>query len=152
MRAGQRLASACALACAAALLIAPAGASAAKTVYNQNKDAREFAQSDGHWKGGTSYGGLCVQGITCPQVTNTYEATGGAGGSGDGHLRTSIGSLAGVPSTLRGTYTSPAFKYKGVDGAKAKKVSFSLSRDSDLTPCWTLLETARRTASICSTN
>jgi hypothetical protein len=133
MRAGQRMTGVVVAAFAAALMIAPGAAIAAKSVYHPKSESRDFAKGDGHWKGSAEYGGTCIQGVTCPEVTNTFEASDGASGAGDGYLRTSIGSLTGVLSTSDGIYTSPAFKYKGVGGAKARTVRFRMSRRSQLT-------------------
>jgi hypothetical protein len=134
MRAGTRLTCAAVAACAAALVVGPVSANAAQSVYHPKQASRDFANSDGHWKGSKAYSGVCGQGVTCPEVTNSFEATGGASGANDGHLRTSIDSIAGVLATSDGVYTSPGFKYRGVNGSKAKRVSFSLSMASNLTP------------------
>jgi hypothetical protein len=64
-------------------------------------------------------------------VTNTRQTGGGANGTGDGFLRTSIRSLTGVGSTSSGVWESQAFKYVGAQGHQPNKVTFRLFRRSN---------------------
>jgi hypothetical protein len=107
-------------------------ASASNSRYPLGQAARTFHTSDGGWNASTSFGGLCVAGVTCPTVTNGFAAGGGVAGQGDGYLRTRIGSLLGVGATSRSVYRSPSFKYRGVAGRTPNSVSFRLSRRSSL--------------------
>ncbi len=90
---------------------AATGASAAVvTIQPAAGDARTFATSAGGWTSAVDYNGLvCIPGVTCPSVNPAFVATGGAGGAGDGFLRTSFGTLLGVLSTSTSTWTSPTF-------------------------------------------
>src|SRR5437868_6733509 len=87
---------------ALALIAAHAGTAAAASVTLQPSpaEARTFATTNGGWSSAVDYNGLvCIPGVTCPSANPTYQATGGAGGAGDGFLRDSFGTLLGVLST-----------------------------------------------------
>lgn len=76
--------------------------------------ARTLSNGKAGWKGSVAYhGGLCVPSLTCPAVSNTVPASGGAGGGHDGFLRTGLGSLLGVAADSNGTFESAPFAYKG---------------------------------------
>jgi len=99
-------------------LVTAAAANAAVTTDYANPDpnSRTFATSAGGWAGsGTGFNGF---------VNNN-----GAGGAGDGHLRTSLGGLLAV--TLfngSGTLTSPAFAYNGAGGFAPDSLTFTMDR------------------------
>ncbi|ADB51406.1 Ig-like domain repeat protein [Conexibacter woesei] len=85
-------------------------AAAQTTIQPQPAEARTFATTNGGWSSSVDYGGLvCIPGVTCPSATPSYQATGGAGGAGDGFLRDGFGTLLGVLSTTTITWTSPSF-------------------------------------------
>jgi hypothetical protein len=77
-------------------------------------------------------GGLCIEGLTCPQVTHELHATGGVGNSG--FIETKEGGLlaVGLLAESRGTWESPEFTYLGVAGQRPTKVEFSLARRAQL--------------------
>jgi hypothetical protein len=106
-----------------------AGARTLKTIYPSVSASKVTSAFD--WAGSTSYGGLCLQTLTCPTVTNTRELGGGAGGPNDGFLRTHIGSLLGVGATSTGAWESQAFKYVGAQGHQPNKVTFRMFRRSN---------------------
>ena len=112
-----------------AALAPAAGARTLKTIYPSVSVGKVRSAFD--WAGSTSYGGLCLQTLTCPTVTNTRQTSGGAGGPNDGFLRTHIGSLTGVGSTSTGVWESQAFKYVGAQGHQPNKVTFRLFRRSN---------------------
>jgi hypothetical protein len=118
------------LACVIAMLAVTASASAARSVYPQDQGAISLRNGPAGWTGATSSEGLCVPVLLCPAITNSTPSTGGPGGSG--HLRTELGSLTGVGATSIGTFTGPAFKYRGVGGAIPDDVSLRLSRRADV--------------------
>ncbi len=113
-------------------LAAPQVAAAATSAYPKPSEARSFGTSDGGWHGSTSFGGLCIPSVTCPTVTNDYAASGGTGGTADGYLRTTIGSLLGVGATSRGLYQSRSFTYSGAGGKSPDSVTFGVARRSNL--------------------
>jgi hypothetical protein len=117
----------------AALALAPATASAVTSSYHQNLSDRTFANDDDvHWAQSESYAS-CVQGLTCPETTNSIPATGGVDDSGDGFLRTAFGGLSGLlGGTSTGTWTSPAFAYGGAGGAQPTSLNFSLASQANI--------------------
>ena len=119
------------IACAAGD-VAPstASASAARSVYPQDRDAISLRNGPAGWTGTTSSEGLCVPVLLCPAITNSIPSSGGPGNSG--YLRTELGSLTGVGATSIGTFTGPAFKYRGVGGSRADDISLRLSRRADV--------------------
>jgi hypothetical protein len=117
------------IAAMAALLVAPAAASAASSVYAPDQDARTFSNDLGGWTAANTSSGACVEVVLCPAITNSYETSGGDGG---GFIRTAIGSLTGVGGTSNGTWTSPTFVYKGADGADPDSIALTLSRRADV--------------------
>ncbi len=118
------------IAAAAALLVAPAGASAASSVYAPDQGARTFANGQAGWTESSGSDGTCIELVLCPQITNSYEAGGGA--DEDGFIRTEIGSLTGVGGTSTGTWASPTFVYDGNDGVRPDSLDLSLARRSDV--------------------
>lgn len=121
---------ACLVATAALLLVSMAflsGRASAATYPGGN--ASTFATGDGGWTSQAQYGGLCVPGLTCPQLTGSFVPDGGAGGSSDGYISMDSGTttLAALLSTSSLTWTSPAFTYNGVNGADAEKVDLSVA-------------------------
>jgi hypothetical protein len=110
--AGRHAVRAALVAIALALITAHAGtANAAQvTLQPQPAEARTFATTSGGWSSAVDYGGLvCIPGVTCPSATPSYQATGGAGGAGDGFLRDGFATLLGVLSTTTVNWTSPSF-------------------------------------------
>ena len=112
-----------------AALAPAAGARTLKTVYPSVSASKVTSAFD--WAGSTSYGGLCLQTLTCPTVTNTRETATGSVSSSNGFLRTHIGSLLGVGSTSTGAWESQAFTYQGAQGHQPNKVTFRLFRRSN---------------------
>jgi hypothetical protein len=98
-------------------------------------NASDFATSNGGWTGDAEYGGLCVPAVTCPQLSGSYQSSGGASGSGDGYIRTDSGALTVVSllSTSTYTWTSPAFTYNGAGGEEPDELSFSVGIDPGVT-------------------
>jgi hypothetical protein len=92
-----------------------------------------FATDAAGWTATTSSSGVCVPSLLCPTVTATYAGSGGAGGAGDGYLRTGFSSVANtLLATTRATWTSPAFAYSGVAGAQPADVTVDLARRAEL--------------------
>ena len=103
------------LAAAAALLV-PATGAAAATVDRQPapEAARTFATGAPGWTTAVTRGGLvCLPPIVCPTVDQGFHAAGGAGGAGDGFIRTRAAQLAAVAATATGIWRSPAFTPAG---------------------------------------
>ncbi|MDA0184143.1 hypothetical protein OJ997_27790 [Solirubrobacter phytolaccae] len=88
---------------------APAHA-AVTTSYPSAAEARTFATTSGGWTATNAFSGVC---ILCSDPAGTYVSTGGAGGTGDGHLRGTFTTSVGVLSTSTVTWTSPAFTVSG---------------------------------------
>lgn len=115
-------------------LVMLAGAStaeAATQVYPTLKPQRTFDSGPAGWTPAKFSEGLCVPLLLCPTITNSYQATGGAVNNG-GYIRTSLGSLTGVGATSGGIWTSPAFRYRGVDGKQPDSVKFKLARRANV--------------------
>ena len=119
-----------AVAAAIAISVGTASAAAAVTTdYHPTTESRTFATTDGGWTSGTTRSSvLCINGVTCPVVTNSFVATGGA--DGDGFIRTQSGptTVASLLNTTTATWTSPDFVYDGAAGATPDSVFFSLAR------------------------
>jgi hypothetical protein len=125
------------------MLLAAPLAGAATTDYHPDGDAKSFAASAGGWTGSSDAHGLCLlQPLLCPEVDNDHVASGGAGGPGDGFLRTSALGLVSVAGDVEGIWTSPAFTYSGVAGALPDQVTFSLARRADVGDLLQLLGSA----------
>lgn len=114
--------------------LAPVQAGAATTTYPSGNQS-DFATGNGGWSDSTEYGGLCVPAVTCPQLSGSFQSTGGAAGSGDGYIRTDSGPLtvASLLSTSTHTWTSPAFTYNGVGGKEPENLRFSLGVNPQVT-------------------
>jgi hypothetical protein len=107
-----------------------ASAQAAQSVYPPDASARTLDAGPAGYTSGTSSDGLCVPALLCPVVSNKYKASGGVNNSG--HIETSLGSLLGVGATSTGTFESPAFTYRGVEGEDADSASLKIARRSDV--------------------
>jgi hypothetical protein len=100
----------CAIVLSAVAVGAPAARAATTTVQPSPAEARTFATSNGGWASAVDFGGLvCIPGVTCPTANPSFQGSNGAGGVGDGYLRSSFGTLLGVLSTTTISWTSPAF-------------------------------------------
>jgi hypothetical protein len=126
---------------AAFAIIVPA-ASAATSDYHPTTDSRTFGTSAGGWTGATVYGTCILPGVACPAVTNSFVATDGAGGAGDGFIRSSESSLLSVLSTSTITWQSPNFTYNGVGGATPDTVNFTMDRRTNAAALLALLTNA----------
>jgi len=88
------------------------------------------------WKAAANEGsgllGLCIEGLTCPQVTDEFHAGGGVENSG--YIETKEGGLAsiGLAAEATGVWVSPEFTYMGVAGERATKVELTLARRAQL--------------------
>ena len=118
------------LACAFAMFAVTASANAARSVYPQDQGAISLRNGPAGWTGATSSEGLCVPVLLCPAITNSTPSSGGPGNSG--YLRTELGSLTGVGATSIGSFTGPAFKYRGVAGAIPDEIALRMSRRADV--------------------
>lgn len=116
-----------------AALALPGSALAEVTSYHPAENGRSFVTGPGGWGHTTSSEGVCIEQLTCPTVTNSWLASGGTRGGADGHLRTAIENVAGAESVSRATWTSSAFRYRGVDGDAPDEVTFEVARRVDLT-------------------
>lgn len=113
------------------LAFVPATSGAASTTYIGG-DSSTFATSIGGWQTSEEYNGLCLQGLTCPTVGGEYVATGGAGGAGDGFIKTTSGNttLAALLSSSVQIWRSPSFTYNGIGGKVPAALSFDMSKRS----------------------
>src|SRR6478752_2873455 len=116
-------------------------AAAVTTDYHPTPVSRDFSTSVGGWTHDTDQT-LCVPLVTCPVVSNTHQSTNGAGGNGDGFIRTAVGSVAGVLSSTTATWSSPTFTYNGAGGEVPDTVSFTMDRRVDAGALLTLLSGA----------
>jgi hypothetical protein len=89
----------------------PASAPAAPVMLQpQPAEARTFATSAGGWTPEIDYGGVCaVPGLTCPRGSAEHVTGGGAGGPGDGFLRSRVTTVVGLLSNVVITWSSPSF-------------------------------------------
>lgn len=112
----------------------PSQAGAATTTYPSGNSST-FAGGNGGWTSSTDYAGLCVPSVTCPQLTGSYQSSGGAAGAGDGYIRTDSGAttLLSLLSTSTQTWQSPAFTYNGVGGKDPENLRFSLGVNPGVT-------------------
>lgn len=115
-----------AVACTAVAAWAPAVANADS--YAPGTDNQNFAASQGAWTQSSQFAGVCVGLVTCPVVSNTFKATGGTGGAGDGYIDTAFTSILAVGAgTSTGIWESPAFTYNGNGGVTPASASVDLS-------------------------
>ena len=113
---------------ALSLVLAATTAPAHADTYVPGADNQTFATSPGGWTGSSAYEGLCLPSLLCPAAANGFVASGGAGGAGDGYIRTDFTSLVStVAGTSTGTWESPAFTYNGNAGAVPTSVVLDLS-------------------------
>ena len=92
--------------------------------YHPSANARTFNGGSGGWRGSEDYGGLCIQGLNCPQVTNSWQSR--------GFLQTKVTSLLGVAAESRGIWESPAFRYQGAQGRWPDKLRFKVHQRSHI--------------------
>jgi hypothetical protein len=121
-------------------LIGASSASAATSLYHPNETSRTFNLVGGQPHGWTSSierdALLCIPPITCPGAQNVYSVGGGAppttsnNGSApfSSYIHFRVGGVAGVATTTRSIWASPAFTYDGVAGEQPDSVSFTLDR------------------------
>jgi hypothetical protein len=102
--------------------------------YPTDPGSRTFATGTGGWTQTISQTGVCVPAVTCPQVTNSFQPSGGADGPGDGYVSTAQGGLAqvGLLATSSGVWQSPAFTYSGAAGRAPERVTFTMSRRANV--------------------
>lgn len=125
------------------MLMAPAVANAAETTYHPNEQARTFASGIGGWSGSTEYTALaCIPAVTCPAVTYTHQASGGAGGASDGFIRAELLALTSLLTTAHVDWTSPSFTYNGAAGEQPDSLFLTLDRRLDAEPLLQLLDDA----------
>ncbi|HEY2056591.1 MAG TPA: hypothetical protein VGH14_21870 [Solirubrobacterales bacterium] len=88
--------------------------------------------AEGWTAGKEQTNGICLEGLTCPSVTNEFHASGGIEKSG--FIETKEGGLlsVGLLAESSGTWESPAFTYLGVAGQRPTKVEFTLARRAQL--------------------
>ena len=66
--------------------------------------------------------------VSCPQITPTFQPSGGVDGSGDGFIRTGLtGLTALLGATSTGTWTSPTFTYGGAGGVQPTSLAFTMA-------------------------
>jgi hypothetical protein len=118
----SRLALLIGAACLLAAYAPPATAHMAVSKYHPSANARTFHGGPGGWQGSHDYGGLCIPGLNCPQVTNSWQS--------GGFLRTKLSSLLGVAAESRGIWESPAFRYRGAAGKWPGSLRFKLKQRS----------------------
>ena len=100
--------------------------------YHPTPVSRDFSTSVGGWTAETTRTGLvCVTGLTCPEVTSAYVATGGAAGNADGFIRTTTGAVGSAVNVTDATWTSSSFVYDGAGGQVPDSVTFTLDRRAD---------------------
>jgi hypothetical protein len=133
----SRIRQACLLGCVsgAALLAFAVGQAAAATTTSVALAGTFNGEVEG-WthppNEGSGLLGLCIEGLTCPQVTDEFHATGGVGNSG--FIETKEGGLlsVGLLAESTGVWESPEFTYLGVAGERATKVELALARRAQL--------------------
>ena len=144
-----------ALAATAVLALAgPATAGAAKQVYAPGAKAHTLNGGSGGWKATDTEAGplgqtLCIVSgvLICPSAESSYQSEGGAkGGAGDGYVSTDFSVLVGVAGSGTSVWQSKQFTYRGVNGKKAKRLKFKVSRQSDLTELLALPNSSARYA------
>ena len=128
----------------AAALALPSVASAASgaTIYPPDINSRSFVTSDAGWEKASGSSGLCLDPLTCPDLSTGFVTSGGTLGASDGYIATRVNGLTGVGSESRAVLRSPAFTYDGVDGAQPSDVVLSLSHFSQLQALLTVAGTS----------
>lgn len=112
------------------LAIAPAPGHA--DTYAPHAVDQDFAGSQGGWSQTSTYAGLCLQNLTCPEVVNDWAA---GGADGNGYIRTRFGSSAATEAgTSVGVWESPAFAYHGDGGQVPDDLTFDMSIRPQVTP------------------
>ncbi len=123
------------------LALVPAAASAqgtnTSTLYAPNvgvdTSPRTFQTNEGGWVFDTETDPLClIPGVLiCPAPSNSFQATGGAGGPTDGYLRSSFGGVVAVgAASAEAILQSPDFVYNGDAGQVPDQVTVRLTRRS----------------------
>jgi hypothetical protein len=103
------------------------------TDYAPGAASQVFTPNVGGWTNSVSSDPLCLAPLTCPAVANSYQASGGSFGAGDGYIRVGLTGLTGLISvTQRGIWESPAFTYNGNGGTVPTDVSFFMSRRANV--------------------
>jgi hypothetical protein len=133
----SRIRRACLVGCVsgAALLVFAVGGAAAATTTMVAVSSTFSGEAEG-WKAAPNEGsgllGLCIEGLTCPAVSNEFHATGGVENSG--YIETKEGGLlsVGLLAESTGTWESPEFTFLGVAGQRPTKVEFTLARRAQL--------------------
>jgi hypothetical protein len=117
---------------AALLALAVGGASAATTVSVAMDSAFDGGPENWTAAANEQSSPLCIEGLTCPKVTDDYRAAGGVEGSG--YIETKEAGLLALGAVVEstGTWESPAFTYLGVAGQRPTKVELSLARRAQL--------------------
>jgi hypothetical protein len=134
----SRIRQVCLLGCVSgAALFALAGQASAATTVSVAVDSTFDGGQEG-WTAAANEqnsllgGPLCIEGVTCPSVTDERHATGGVEKSG--YIETKEGGLlsVGLLAESTGTWESPAFTYLGVGGQLPTNVEFTLARRAQL--------------------
>ena len=120
-----------ALCVAGLFMLVAAPAQASRDVYPVKPQQRGLDSGLAGWQGSSKVSGLCVPVVLCPTAANIYRASGGAGGGG-GYIRTTVNNLGGAEASTTGTWTSPRFKYRGVDGRKPDSLALKLERRANV--------------------
>jgi hypothetical protein len=118
------------------------------SVYPPEAQSRSFAGGAGGWTNSKEQESLveilgvkvpCVEGVTCPTITNEFKPAGGA--SNDGYIETAEGGLlaVGLLAKSSGVYESPAFTYGGAAGQVPTSLELTVSRRAELSALLNLL-------------
>ncbi len=121
---------------------ASAAAAPRVTEYPTQPNARTFDTNSGGWAPEVEINGVCVPSLTCPNVSASFVAEGGAGGGG-GFLTTQISppdSLAAALTESTVTFRSPPFRYSGARGAEPDRLTFRITRQADVAKFLSLLD------------
>ncbi len=117
----------------AALLALGLGQASAATTFSVALGSTFDGGAEGWTTAANEQGGaLCLEGVTCPAVSNERRATGGVENSG--YIETKEGGVLslGVAAESTGTWESPEFTYLGVAGQRPTKVELTLARRAQL--------------------
>jgi Thrombospondin type 3 repeat len=139
----RKLGGALVVALIASLAIAIAPAQAVTTDYHPDPESRTFATSPGGWTADTDYSAvLCVPGLTCPDVDNDHDPSGGTGGGSDGYLRSDLEGLTSLLTTTTVSWRSPEFVYSGAGGQVPDTLKFRVDRRVNADELLALLDEA----------